>query len=272
MRFLKPNRLVIATAATILALGATTISLTPPVWELKNSAIKIHRSKDPESFQLRGPNKSSWQPLDKISKHTQYAIMIAEDARFLQHFGIDWRAILASIKLNLTQGKIARGGSTITQQLVKLAFLSNERTINRKIKEALGAIALEQILTKDQILEWYLNLVPFGHGRIGIREATSFYFDDPPEHLDIASSIQLALVIPRPSERAQDLRQKKLSQFSGRRYRMIAQQMLDQGYITEQLFEQAISTGNFGKEVTIETNTEEPETTVSDTQDAPFDY
>lgn len=240
----KPILIGIISSIAILAL---LVWATPPVWQLRDRSIKIYRYEDPTLFHVRGPHEWSWQPLDQTSKFLQYAIICAEDARFYDHHGIDIRAILASLRINTLNGKILRGGSTITQQLVKIAFLSSDRSFWRKFREILGAVALESIMTKDQILEWYLNLVPFGHGKIGVREATLFYFEDPPEHLNVSSSIQLSLIIPRPSERSQDLESKALTKFSQKRFAAIARQMLDAGYLTPHLYEMAMTTGNFGE-------------------------
>lgn len=95
--------------------------------------------------------------LDKIPKNLQNAFIAVEDNRFYEHSGIDPRGIMRALYSNIVSGEVAEGGSTITQQLAKNAFLSQERTITRKIQEVFIAIRLEQQYTKDEILEMYLN-------------------------------------------------------------------------------------------------------------------
>src|SRR5690606_35698153 len=118
-----------------------------------------------------------------ISRHALHAIVVAEDARFYQHAGLDFAEIWASLKTNIRKGRYARGGSTITQQVVKVAFLSSRKNLIRKAREAVGAMLLELLFTKQEILEWYINLVQFGDGVYGIKEGCWHYFKTKPEQL-----------------------------------------------------------------------------------------
>jgi penicillin-binding protein 1A len=120
-------------------------------------------------------------PLDKIKMHTRQAVLAAEDRDFYEHGAISWRGLARATAANLLRRRISEGGSTITQQYVKNAFpgVGRDRTLFRKLKEAVIAVKLERKHTKDQILEYYLNTVYFGHGAYGIDAAARTYFSWP---------------------------------------------------------------------------------------------
>lgn len=130
--------------------------------------------------------------LDQVPKHLQDAFISIEDERFYSHFGIDPKGILASMLDNIKAGGIVRGASTITQQLVKNVYLTNERTYTRKIKEAYLAIKVERELTKDQILELYLNKIFLGQNSYGVQAAAEVYFNKDVEDLTLAESAVIA--------------------------------------------------------------------------------
>src|ERR1700758_3024741 len=127
------------------------------------------------------------------------ALLATEDRRFYQHGGIDPRGILRAILRNVRSQEVEEGGSTLTQQLVRNIFLSSERSIHRKIREALLAHKLEQKLTKNQILEMYLNNVYFGEGAYGIGAASLIYFGKSPKELTRAECALLAGLPQAPS-------------------------------------------------------------------------
>ncbi|NRA64972.1 MAG: transglycosylase domain-containing protein [Pseudobacteriovorax sp.] len=226
--------------------------MIPPVWQLESGPISVVRwPKTGEEVFSVGPSEKRWFPIEKVSFHLVHAILVSEDARFYDHRGIDWVEVGESIELNLDERRFARGASTISQQVVKMAFLSSDKTIIRKIREILGTIILERILSKERILEWYLNLVPLGDGVYGISEAAEHYFDTSVELLTIQQSANLALVIPSPNAWSVGLRQKKLTDFGHERYHLIIQRMYEQSYITETLKRAALATGDFGRPVKV---------------------
>ena len=137
--------------------------------------------------------------LDKISPNAQKATIAMEDSRFYQHGGIDIKAIIRMIFVNIGSGGFSQGGSTITQQVVKNAFLTPEKTVTRKIKEWIMAIKLEQILSKDKILELYFNEVPYGGNIYGIEEASKLFFGVHAASLTLAQSAYLAALTPAPT-------------------------------------------------------------------------
>ena len=196
-----------------------------------------------------GPKASNWVSMDSVSLHLIHALVVAEDARFYQHFGLDFEEIEHSFKLNWERKAFVRGASTITQQVVKQAFLPYEKSLYRKMREALGAILLELFLTKQEILGWYINTVGFGPGVYGVAEASAHFFDKKPEDLTINESIQLALVLPSPNIRSKQIENRRLTAYGVRRFQQITQQLINNGYITQEQGRRAISTGDFGMSV-----------------------
>jgi len=140
-----------------------------------------------------------WVSIDRIPVFLQKAVVAVEDARFYEHEGIDYRGIARALVKDVIKGKMAEGGSTITQQLIKNRYLSGEKTIDRKLKEARLAMEFERKYTKKQILEMYLNEIYFGNGAWGIAQAARLYFDKNPEQLTEAECALLAGVPKNPS-------------------------------------------------------------------------
>ncbi|MCW2278324.1 transglycosylase domain-containing protein [Heliophilum fasciatum] len=138
-------------------------------------------------------------PLEQVPETMKNAILAAEDLRFYDHQGIDVRAIFRALVTNLQDGRYSQGASTITQQLIKNAFLTNEKTLRRKAHEAMLSIRVESMFTKDQILEMYLNRIYFGNGAYGIQAASQLYFGKDAKDLNAAESALLAAIPRRPS-------------------------------------------------------------------------
>ena len=129
------------------------------------------------------PEKRYWVTIDRIPLFLQKAIVAVEDARFYEHGGVDLRGIARAAVKNVAKGRLAEGGSTITQQLIKNKYLSSEKSLDRKVNEGLMALELEKKYTKKQILEMYLNEIYYGNGAWGIAQAARIYFDKAPEEL-----------------------------------------------------------------------------------------
>lgn len=130
--------------------------------------------------------------INEMSPYLQQAIIANEDTRFYSHLGIDPIGILRSLVRNIMAGEIVEGGSTVTQQLAREMFLSQERTMTRKMKEALLALVLEQKFSKEEILEAYLNQVYFGEGAYGVEAAAQVYFKKKARDLNLAESALIA--------------------------------------------------------------------------------
>ncbi len=129
-----------------------------------------------EELLTLSPSRVSWTPLEKIPLFFRRAVIAVEDRRFYEHKGVDFRGMLRAVYYNLRQRETAQGGSTITQQLAKNLLLTKEKTITRKLLEAGYAVKIEQKYSKDEILEFYLNDIYFGHGVYGVEGAARFYF------------------------------------------------------------------------------------------------
>ncbi|MCL4813672.1 MAG: PBP1A family penicillin-binding protein, partial [Vicinamibacteraceae bacterium] len=138
-------------------------------------------------------------PLERVSPHLRKAVIAIEDQRFYDHRGLDLVRIAGAVLANVKSGRRSQGGSTITQQLARQSFLSLDKTLRRKLKEALLAVQLEQQYTKDEILEFYLNKVYFGDGFHGIEAASLGYFGKHAADLDVHEAALIAGLIQSPS-------------------------------------------------------------------------
>ncbi|TVV43961.1 monofunctional biosynthetic peptidoglycan transglycosylase [Thalassolituus sp. C2-1] len=139
-----------------------------------------------------------WLPLDAISRNLVYAVVLSEDADFFSHQGIDYDALLAALGENIKQREWKYGASTISQQTTKNLFFDNQKTLTRKFQELVATRHLEQALSKNQILELYLNMAEFGPNLYGIAAASHYYFRKPAAGLNAAEGAFLALLLPSP--------------------------------------------------------------------------
>ena len=160
------------------------------------------------------PGEPTYVPLSRISPHMRNAVVATEDTTFFQHKGIDFFELQKSFEKNLKEGKFARGGSTITQQLAKNLYLNSEKSILRKVREALITVQLEERLTKNEILEKYLNVVEFGENIYGVKQAAQVYFGKSPSELTAIDSAFLAFLLPNPKKYSVSFRKKQLTPFA----------------------------------------------------------
>jgi monofunctional biosynthetic peptidoglycan transglycosylase len=147
-----------------------------------------------------GPQNPWWISSNSIPSEMEWAVIVAEDANFYRHEGIDVKAIKSAIKYDMEKKRLARGASTITQQTAKNLFLSREKTITRKIEEIYLAKRMEQELTKGRILELYLNIVELGPMVYGIGHGAHYYFDKPASSLTPRECAFLAAMLPGPQK------------------------------------------------------------------------
>lgn len=139
-----------------------------------------------------------WVTYAHISSNLKRAVVAAEDSRFLQHHGFDWEGIELAFKKDMRKGKLVAGGSTISQQLAKNLFLSERRSIWRKAQEALITIMIENVWSKQRILEVYLNEIEWGDGLFGCEQAARHYFASSAQGLGPEQAALLAAMIPNP--------------------------------------------------------------------------
>lgn len=222
-----------------------------PALYLPSITVDQPSKKRAENNVAVGPETKDWVPFAKISPHLRLAVVVSEDARFFEHFGLDLVEIWHSVEKNLKHQRFARGASTISQQVVKMAFLSREKSLIRKIREAAGALLLEALFSKNDILTWYLNLAEFGDGIYGVRKAAQHYFKTQPQSLSIQQSIHLALVLPSPQKWSSGLNRRQLTAFGHRRFAKILQQMYLNGYISRSQRNSVLGSGNFGSPISV---------------------
>ncbi len=165
--------------------------------------------------------KHTWRPLGKISKYLRQAVIDAEDANFYRHEGVDWNAIEKAVDRNLAKGSLAVGGSTITQQLAKNLYLSPSRSFIRKLREMLIAFSLEDHLSKQRILEIYLNVVEWGDGVFGAEAAAQHWFGHSAQSLSPAEAVRLAIALPNPFQRSPEVRSELMTDKAVRLIRIL---------------------------------------------------
>ncbi len=164
----------------------------------------------------------TWVNRKQIPNSCKAALIAAEDGRFYQHNGIDFESIQKIVKEKNKSLKKKRGGSTITQQLIKNAFLSRDRSYLRKTREIVGAVLLDATFAKEKQLEWYLNIVEFGPNTYGLDNAAQRYFKVDAAKLSPAQCVSLIAILPSPRKWNQSLEKKKLTNFFIQRYRQIS--------------------------------------------------
>lgn len=168
-----------------------------------------------------------WIPYDRIPKYVTDAIVVAEDGTFWSHSGFDWFELKESLRRNFSEGRAARGASTITQQLVKNLFLSSSKNPLRKLREWILTFSMERTLTKSRILEIYLNVIEWGDGVYGIEAASQLYFNKSASDLTRDEATRLAAIIPSPKRHGAN----EDSQYVARRAQVILQRMKARGMI-----------------------------------------
>jgi membrane peptidoglycan carboxypeptidase len=194
-------------------------------------------------YSIYGDENRTVVEFDQISDHAKHATVAIEDKNFYHHIGLSPTGILRATVNNL-RGKSTQGGSTITQQYVKNALLTNERSFERKIKEAILALEMERLYEKDEILGFYLNEIPYGGTAYGIEAAAHSFFNKPASKLTVDESAMLAALPQAPTyyspygEHTDELR--------GRAHYII-DLMAEQGYVTKEEAEAAKATDTFAK-------------------------
>ncbi|HDH10975.1 MAG TPA: PBP1A family penicillin-binding protein [Nitrospirae bacterium] len=174
--------------------------------------------------------KGEYVAINKIPEQMIRAVVAIEDTRFWMHRGVDYIAILRALSKDIRAGRIKEGASTITQQLAKVVFLSPERTVMRKLREATLASRIEKNLTKEEILELYLNKIYFGHGAYGVEMAARAYFGKSISDVNLAEAALLAGLIKAPSRYSPYSNLDKAKQ---RQY-IVLRRMADEGYISRE--------------------------------------
>lgn len=202
LKFRKAAKIVIALVILYAVYIGISLLFLPSVEPLKDRrtsmTIQVKDWKGNRHPFVVGPKNHNWTPSGSIPSEMKWAVILAEDARFYKHEGIDVKAIKNAIKYDLEKKSFARGASTITQQVAKNLFLSREKTISRKVKEIILARRMEEELTKGRIIELYLNVVELGPMVYGIGHGSRYYFGKHPSALTPRECSFLAAMLPGP--------------------------------------------------------------------------
>lgn len=194
-----------------------------------------YREAESKSAGLKMKIRQEWVPLSRVSPFLIKAIIIAEDGKFWKHEGFDYEAIQAAIEKDLKSKKYKKGGSTITQQLAKNLYLTPEKSLLRKAREAAITWKIEKNLSKKRILELYLNVVEWGDGLFGIEAASRYYFGKPASDLTPMEASRLVSVLPNPRKYHPEGEQKYVLKRSD----MIYQIMVERGIVLPEYEEMA---------------------------------
>jgi monofunctional biosynthetic peptidoglycan transglycosylase len=169
------------------------INYNPSSTSFMRQQLSVLREKNPDA-----KLQHKWVPYNRISNNLKRAVISSEDDGFSEHDGVDWEAMQKAYEKNQKKGKVAYGGSTITQQLAKNLFLSGERSYLRKGQELVITYMLELCMDKERILEIYLNVVEWGVGVFGAEAASQHYYGISAAALSPAQAARLAVMLPKP--------------------------------------------------------------------------
>ncbi len=186
--------------------GACTVASEPPLADVTTLTQVIDQQLADGSRIRTGPGEANWTNLKSLPWYVMGAFVSAEDGRFWDHPGFDLQQIARSLEIDLREHRLARGGSTISQQLVKNAFLSFRRSFDRKLQEAILTWRLEARLDKKQILERYLNIIELGPKIYGLRAAAKHYFNVSPRELNVRQAAFLAALTSQPTSMSRRVR------------------------------------------------------------------
>jgi hypothetical protein len=165
-------------------------------------SVWVREVKGPEGLPVEirsGPGTPEWLSYEEIPRVMEIAVLVCEDGGFYRHRGFDFRAIEKALKDDILAGRFVRGASTISMQLAKNLYLGKEKTLSRKIEEALFTMLLESKLSKQELMALYLNVVELGPGIYGIQQAAKYYFDQPAQELSLGQALYLASILPDPT-------------------------------------------------------------------------
>jgi monofunctional biosynthetic peptidoglycan transglycosylase len=250
-----------AALAAALFLGASIalvvdVFLRVPDFTLLRSQVKvpIRLADGRDSFKMIGPRAPGWVPLSAISKFLPRSIVSSDDSSFYSHDGIDIYEIKEAIKKDWQEKRFAHGASTLTQQVLKNVFLGRQKTIWRKVKEIIWAREIEKVLSKSEIIQFYMNMAEWGPGIYGVKEASEHYFSLPPSGLSAKQCAFLTMLLPSPRRYHAYFKRRQLTQWADRRVNRILQIMLRMGYIQELDYQQAVAEQLWGVPVLPDTS------------------
>ncbi len=202
MKTLRKVLLWLILASVVMVLTVQLYFFVQIWWWVKHNpestSFMRHQSAVLQAKNPKARLQHKWVPYNRISNNLKRAIIVSEDATFVDHDGVDWEAIQLAYEKNSKKGKVVAGGSTITQQLAKNLFLSGERSYLRKAQEFVITYMLEYMMDKERIFEIYLNVVEWGNGIFGAEAAAIHYYGIPAAALNASQAARLAVMLPKP--------------------------------------------------------------------------
>ncbi|MBS1963294.1 MAG: transglycosylase domain-containing protein [Bdellovibrionales bacterium] len=213
--------------------------------------------KEPVKVKILNSPPPGWVKIGEIAKPAMGAIVVSEDWAFFSHDGFDANQLKEAIKEDIADRRFSRGASTITMQVVKNVFLSQEKTLYRKAKEFVLAIRLDRHVSKRKVLEVYFNIAEWGEGMYGIGSAARKYFGKSPAELSPKEGAFLAMLLPSPKRYSQSFRDGRLTPYAAKTIRSILEKMAQAHYITEEERDAEI-----GKRLSFEKGAEVPSETL----------
>jgi monofunctional biosynthetic peptidoglycan transglycosylase len=184
-------------------------------------------------YELTGKKPKGWVSLKEINYTAAHAVVVSEDWAFYQHNGYDLGQIKEAAGEAVT-GERTRGASTISQQVIKNVFLTPKKTLGRKFTELVYSVTMERNVSKEKILETYLNIAEFGEGIYGIKAAAKHYFKKSPKNLSAKEGAFLAMLLPSPKKHAQSYKQKEMTSFAEKTVDSILSKMVRAKYIKKE--------------------------------------
>lgn len=213
----KKYKIIIILILLLITISAGFIGMSVPFSEINKLAkgyVSVSYSEEKGVvYKIVNKRPKGWSQLKQISKNATSAIMLSEDWDFFEHEGVDISQVKEAA-IDGIKGEKLRGASTISQQVTKNLFFTSDRTIERKIKELVATIYLEKKVSKDKILEVYLNVIQYGDGVYGIKNASRHYFKKSPKSLTAKEGAFLAMLLPSPIRYSQSFKEKKLTKFA----------------------------------------------------------
>ena len=205
--------------------------------QLVQSTKIYDRTGDTLLYEVYGEEKRTWVSLEVIPDYLKKAVIATEDVNFYHHFGVDLKGIIRAFLADFKIGKPVYGGSTIPQQLIRSTYLSTQKTAERKTREIILALELDRRYSKDQILEWYLNQIPFGQNAYGAEAASQTYFKKSVSELSLAEIATLTALIRAPSRLSPYEEEGKTELLARKDY--VLKRMANEGYLTKEEAETA---------------------------------
>ncbi|MBK22817.1 MAG: monofunctional biosynthetic peptidoglycan transglycosylase [Halobacteriovorax sp.] len=215
---------------------------------LQKSYVQTKIENKKASYKIVSKKPKGWKTLKEISYVAAHAIVVSEDWDFYNHSGYDLGQVKEAVE-DTANGKKLRGASTISQQLVKNLFLSNERSFVRKAKELSFTMYMERSVSKEKILEIYLNIIEYGEGIYGIENAAKHYFKKSSKNLTAREGAFLAMLLPSPKKHAQSFKDKKLTPYANKVVNNVLKKMVKAKYLKkEQLNREQVRSFNWESE------------------------